>query len=612
MLEERNCGAGIPPETYERADAAQEAAVKTRRNCLLSRAGVLAASLVAASLCAGTLCAQNSEIVSRLPANTVGFVEWRGASALSGAAQQNHVLQLMQDPAMAPLWLGIAANIEKSKQNGKGPAPALSLPEVVSLLQNPVAAGIIELPRSEEATTAGKPTAPIAVFVVYDATGKSQLIEKWEASTETRGPKPRHYDFSGASVEERTYPTGNTDYTAIAGRYFVSSDKKAVIEELITRYSAARVPAESITQRPEYAEVRKFVGSDAGFDYFARVPNIKEWRLASATDKSQSALKFFSALHFEKIHAIGGSVSFAGEAMHIRGAILGSTLPVGPLDFAGPSSTSFQTLSIAGAGPEFSVSRVNFGAMYRLVMDAVSTILPEQQAANVRAAQGMAQGFLGMSIPDALDLFTGELASASTFADDGTQQRVFAATIQKPDAVLHILRAVLGPMTLAEDTFGNATMLDIAYPYRDPTTGLKRRTLYYVAVTPQMLLVAPRKSMLRETLEGLSASPAANTAAKGVLAAPEYAQMRAQLPEKLSGLGAEDLTRIPWNALWTNFETRSEQSEKDSPRASKTDYTPDFCWMKLVSPDVIPRHLHMAVSGWWKDSNGVYFDSRVQ
>ncbi len=367
-----------------------------------------------------------------------------------------------------------------------------------------------------------------------------------------------------------------------------------------------------MTQRPEYAEVRKFIGADAAFDYFARMPNVKAWIPAKAKNK-EAALKFINGLHLEKVHAMGGSVSFAGEAMHMRGAILGDTQPVGPFDFAGASAASFHTLAVAGGAPEFTVSRVNMAAAFQLIMGAVSAVVPAQQAAGIQAAQGMAQGFLGMPISDALNLFTGELASASSFSADGTQERVFAAAIQKPDSVLHVLRAVLGPITLAEDSFGDATMLDIAYPYRDPLTGFQRRKMYYVAVTPQMLLVTPEKTMLRDTIENLrSSGGAAAPSAKGIFADPEYAEMRAHLPRELSGLGAEDLAQIPWDAIWANFEQQLEEGTKRFPHGSKTAYPPDYSWMKLAKPDVIPRHLHMAVSGWWKDANGVYFDSYVQ
>jgi hypothetical protein len=574
----------------------------------------MAAALIVASFGAGSLQAQTPEIVPRLPENTVALVEWHGTSALAAAAQQSHVVQLMDDPGLAPLWLGIAANVQKSEQNKKGPAPALSMTEVVSLLQNPAAAGIIEIPRAAE-NAAAKNSDPVAMFVVYDSTGKAAIIQKWESATETRGPKPpklSHFDFSGTSVDVRTYEKSTT-YLATARHYFVMSDQKTVIEELIHRFGQSNAPADSLAQRPEYAEVQKFVGSDGALDFFARVPNIRDLASAAAKGKNPAGLKFIESLHLEKVHAAGGSVSFAGEAMHMRGVILGNTQPVGPLDFAGTSSASFQTLAIASGSPDFSVSRINFGAMFRLIMGAATAVFPERQAADLQAAEGMAQGFLGISISDALDLFTGELASTSSYSSDGGEQRIFAATIQKPDEVLHVLRTVLGPMTLAEDTFGDATLLDIAVPHRDPATGLQRRTMYYVAVTPQMVLVAQRKAMLRETLESQSA-PAVKAApmSKGVLADPEYLQLRAKLPEKLSGLGAEDLAQIPWAALWANLENRAEQSAKQSPHVSKSSYSSDASWMKLVNPDVIPRHLHMAVSGWWKDSNGVYFDSYVQ
>ncbi len=591
--------------------------MRLRRNCIFTRSAILAPAVLMVLLGAGTARAQRPDMAPRLPSRTVAFVEWRGTSAIAGDTQQNHVLQMMADPAMAPLWLGLAANFQKSQQKSEASTPPLSLPELESLLQNPLVAGIVETPRGAEAASTGKPSSPVAMFVVYDATGKAELIQKLEAA-DARGknvPTVTHFDFDGTTVEARTTKQ-NITYYATVGRYFVSSDKKAVIEDLITRYAAAGAPADSVTQRPEYAEVRKFIGSDAAMDYFARVPDLKEWIAADAKDKNAaSAMKFMSGLHLEKVHAMGGSVSFAGEAMRMRGEILGDTQPVGPLDFAGASQSSFQTLAIAGGAPEFTVSRVNFAALYQLMMEAVGAVLPPQQAATIQSAQGMAQGFLGMPIQDALGLFTGEVASASSFSADGDQERVFAATIQKPDAVLRILRAVLGPMTLAEDSYGSATTLDIAYPYRDPLTGFTRRKMYYVAVTPQMLLVAPRKAMLRQTIQGLSSTAnnaAAETAGRGIFADPEYAKMRALLPEKLSGLGAENLAQIPWDAVWAHFEQQAGQLSKQSSEASKTAYSPDYSWMKLVNPDVIPRHLHMAVSGWWKDASGVYFDAYVQ
>ncbi len=602
-------------EPHDRPDAAQEVGVHTTWTYRLRRGAIVLAALVAVRLvAAASVRAQGPEMVPRLPASTVSFVEWRGSNALAANSQENHVLQLLADPAMTPLWLGMAANFQQQQKESKAPAPVLSMPDVLSLLQNPAAMGVVQLPRAAEATAAGKPAARMAVFVVYDATGKTELIEKWETATETRGPHPpkvTHFDFGGTSVEVRSTGKGQS-YLAQAGNYFVASDQKATIEELITRFSSAATPADSVTQRPEYAEVQKFVGSGAALDFFARMPNVRE--LMPTNAKNPAGGKFIENIHLDKVRAAGGSVSFAGPAMRMRGAIFGNTLPTGPFDVAGASSATFRTQAIASGAPEFSVSRVNFAAIYRLFYGAIVPNLPPQQAANLSAMETAAQGFLGMSISDALDLFTGEVASASSYSSDGTEERVFAATIQKPETVLRILRAVLGPMTLAEDTYGDATTLDIAFPYRDPATGLQRRRMYYVAVTPQMLLVAPRKA-----LAGTSAAGAGAAGAQGVFVDPEFTQLRALMPEQLSGLGMMQISEIPWGPVLANFESREKESARlgtqqaaPSSKNAPTAQPPDFTWLKLVDPQVIPRHLHIAVSGWWKDTNGVYFDSYLQ
>jgi heme O synthase-like polyprenyltransferase len=47
------------------------------------------------------------------------------------------------------------------------------------------------------------------------------------------------------------------------------------------------------------------------------------------------------------------------------------------------------------------------------------------------------------------------------------------------------------------------------------------------------------------------------------------------------------------------------EATKDSDSAA-SDY------FNLLKPEVFFRHLHAAISGWWKDSNGIYFDSYIQ
>ncbi len=173
--------------------------------------------------------------------------------------------------------------------------------------------------------------------------------------------------------------------------------------------------------------------------------------------------------------------------------------------------------------------------------------------------EAMAQSFLGMPIEDTLKLFTGEITSVTSYSEDGAPQALYAVTIQKPEAVLRILRAVAGRMITAEDSAGATTYLDVAYPYRDPVSGTQRRKFYYAAVTPNMILVAPRKAMLRQAAS-LLASPAGAPA--GALANPMYQQLRTRLPQNLTALSAADLTQIPWDKLAANLETQLEQGAK--------------------------------------------------
>jgi hypothetical protein len=166
------------------------------------------------------------------------------------------------------------------------------------------------------------------------------------------------------------------------------------------------------------------------------------------------------------------------------------------------------------------------------------------------------------------------------------------------------MRAVAGSMIVAEDSSGPTTFLDIAYPYKDPKTGTQRRKFYYLAVTPQLLLGAPRKAMLRDTVQRF-ASYRDTRAPAGLLASPDFSQMRSLLPPKLSGLSGSDLTQIPWDKLISQLEDQIAQGAKQK----NGQQAPDMSWLK---PDAISRHLQIALSGWWKDSGGVYFDSYVQ
>jgi hypothetical protein len=558
------------------------------------------------SLSCAPLRAQTSSIPDRLSPDTIFYMHWRGKPFITEAEKKNHVLQFLEDPDFAPLRQKLVDDFRKNMEKQGNASAAPTLAEFISLLDNPMTVGSVANLLPLKNSAAGTTAPLVGFFFIYDATGKAALIDKLRATPQMKGkesPAVITYDFNGTTVEARTSGTAVT-YTAHLTNYYIFADQKQVMEDLITRFHSAP-PAASVTQLPVYKEIRSYIGSDSAVEFFAQMPELD--KIVPANQKDKPFARAARNIHLDKLRVAGGGLSFAGEATRFHGAMLGDTTPIGVFDVTGESTTTFVTQPIVSPGPFFSISKFNWAAVYELLRIGSAGSLNPQQAAMFSNAETMVQNFLGMSIGDALQLFTGEVASETTYSEDGNSTRIYAITIQKPKEVLRVLRAVGGSMIVTEDTSGETTFLDISVPSTDPATGRQKRTFYYIAVTPEMIYVAPRKAMVREAMARLSAN-SGSTAPRGISSNPDLNQMRTLLPEKLSGLSAADMSHFPWGAVIARYEQTVAESAKDSNDSNQTanDY-----W-KLVKPEVFSRHLHTAIYGWWKDSNGIYFDSFVQ
>ena len=532
--------------------------------------------------------------------------------AVTSAEKTNHVVQLFEDPQFAHAR---EALLKSMRENVAKNGPATSdqeQAEVLSLLDNPAVVGVVLNPKSDKKPESDKNTSTDATpppvtgfFVVYDAHGKTAIVEKLRAANKATGkevPTVMSYDFQGTKIEARATGT-DVSYTALTPKYYFLADQKSVIEDLLVRFGGAEKHADSVTQLPEYESIRPFVGADSALDFFARFPSLT--KILTPAQLEKPATKFAVNLRLDRISVFGGSVSFAGEATRFHGAMLGDATAGGVFDFAGTSGTSFVTEPPVSAGPIFSISRFDFVAIYHMLRAAAEPMLTSQQAAAVEMYEKMAQGFLGMPITDALQLFTGEVASATSFADDGSELSTYAISIQKPQDVLRILRAGAGSFIVGEDTSGTTTYLDLVYPNTDPKTGAKKREFYYVAVTPTMLFAAPRKALIRQAMERLNTKPDA-APASGILSTGALAHERSLLPEKLTGLSAADIAKIPWDKVMAHLAEEMAKAKDSTTPPPSTD------WLQVVKPEVITRHIHTGISGWWKDSHGIYFDSYIQ
>jgi hypothetical protein len=564
-----------------------------------------AAAALFVFLPATPLFAQSSEIADRLPPATFAYMCWRGTAYIAAGEQKNHILQLIEDPDFAPLRQRAMDDFRKGMEK-QGVADKMpTLPEIISLLDNPMAAGAMltsSLPGASK-TDSAAPSPPIGFFFLYDTTGKTALIDLLRTNPKLKEKEARavlDYDFEGIKVEGRSSGT-TVSYTARAGHYFIMADQKPVIEELIRRFQGAAKPASSLTQVAGFKEMRPYIGSDAAIELFAYNPGVEKLIPRGQMDKIGAVL--VDAVHLEKIHAIGVGISFAQEATRFRGAVLGDTTPPSLFEAAGESTAALLTAPYVDGGPFFSISKFDLSALYRLIRGGFATAAA-QNGADISTVEAMAKNFLGMSVDDALRLFTGEIGSRTSYSDDGEWQKSFAIGIQKQPEVLRLLRTAVGSYISDEKTEGDITFLEISAASKGPAGGTSNRPLYYVAVTPQMIYASPQKATLRETLVAVKARSADSRAANGTTI-QDWNQLRAHLPEKLSGMSGADLSKLSWEKYILRYRLQVMEATKDSNSAA-ADY------FNLLKPEVFFRHLHAAISGWWKDSSGVYFDSYIQ
>jgi hypothetical protein len=156
----------------------------------------------------------------------------------------------------------------------------------------------------------------------------------------------------------------------------------------------------------------------------------------------------------------------------------------------------------------------------------------------------------------------------------------------------------MGDRITSERNEADATFLKISLQGGQSKAGVAQWNFYYLAMTPNALLGAPKSETLHKYLE-LAASPAARPA-------KNFQSVRAQFPEKLSGMSYVDFQRIDWPALKASWIAEANKAAQNAKSSDKS--TPPAAWINDVDPAVFPRHLHTLAGGSWKDAKGVHFD----
>jgi len=548
--------------------------------------------------------AQSPLEATQLPARTSFYLVWHGSPA-GDARKNNALMSLWDDPDLAPMRAAIVDAImnDANKQKDKPGVTREELAQIATLLDNPFTMGY--LPRREAAAkaVAGKTATPAwnGMFFVYDRTGKEELLSKTVLrmrSGEKEIPKLSEVTVAGVKALKIDRKSGTT-YWAENGKYTVAAGEESIFEEVLNRL-AGKNTGGSLADSEVYKEAKSLF-SGGLLEFFLRVPQIKD--MAGDSSSSPPELKaMWSNLKLDSLHVFAGHISLEGARTRLQGGILGDTAEGSLFDIW--SAGQSQPASLAYLTPDtvyYNESQINLLGIY----DTLKRVLAQPGSNTAPIAKTMenaAETRIGMPLPAALALTSGEFGTMQTSpALDPDKKVFFAGILNKPES-LKLIRTMLSDRLTSERNEGNVTYLKISLKGSQGAAGVAQWKFYHLAVTPELLLGASKS----ETLRGMLSQPrpaGANSLPANLTAA------RAKFPEKLIGFSYYDLQKLDWPAVqqsWKAQMTKAVAESKSTDAVGKTKMLND--WMSNLNPSVFPRHLHSMTGGSWKDASGVHFD----
>ena len=220
--------------------------------------------------------------------------------------------------------------------------------------------------------------------------------------------------------------------------------------------------------------------------------------------------------------------------------------------------------------------------------------------------EGALQSRIGMPIPDALALLTGEVASVDLSGELGPENQVYILGIRKKPETLRLLRMILSDRITSERNEGDATFLKVSKHGTESRAGSIQWGAYHVAVTPDLMVGAPTLRTLRAVL----AQRTAAGSAPGLASQPQFQEARSRFPRTLNGLSFFDVQRVDWQAVKNTWLAAAKKSAPPRSGAAKRP-APSEAWLDQLNLSVISRHLHTMSSASWKDAQGVRFDGWI-
>jgi hypothetical protein len=558
--------------------------------------------------------AQSNLDPGQLPRSTVFYLAWHGTPT-GEIRKSNSLLAMWDDPDVAPVRAAIVAEMMQSSADSakaKTNMTAETLSQYAALLDNELVFGYLMSPNPAKTNGTGNGTPHDAkqitwngMFLAYDHTGKEATLAKLllqVRTNETEPPKISTATIAGMSVIKIERKNGTT-YWADDGKYTFSASEPTVLEQISAWTKHATPEAARLSQTAALREAGDLLKGGVA-EFFVNFASVRELD----SDKSVGGFRLrplLQSLKLETVHSIAGHLALEGARTRMQSAILGDTGPGSLFDIwdegsASPSSWQFITANTVS----YQEWRVNLAGIYGLIKRAMQSTAGAGQPNPMDFMETGISTRLGMSLPTAIGLFSGEFASLQSSVELDSARQVSVVAIREKTATLKLLHTGLAERVAGERSEGDTTFLKISEGGMASAAGTASWKYYHLAVTPDVIVGSARAESVRETL-----AAGKGTVTENRLVPLAWQQVRTQFPKTINGLGFFDFQKIDWA---TEKERWIADSRK-KPTSGDTQAADAFAnALKGLDPRVFPRHLHLAANASWKDAQGVHFDGWIE
>src|ERR1700676_510660 len=403
---------------------------------------------------------------AQMPANTTFYFVWRGQPN-ADLRKTNSIAALWDDPGFAPVRSSITNAILKNSEekSAENRLTRQQIEEYASLLENAFVFGYLSDPQKKRAEAADDSSAANTkpwngMFLVYDRSGKEAILSKAVLSmrsSEKEAPQVSQTTIAGVPVLKVQRTTGVT-YWVEHGKYAVSANEPAVLEEVLGRLAGKSSSYAALTDSPAYKEAHSVLGSGQ-VEFFLRVPDLKNLAPDSAPGGFRTR-PMIEALKLDAIHSVCGRVLMEGAKTRVQAVALGDTAPGSLFDIWDKGSAAPASLSFVPADAvSYSDTEIDLSGLYDAVKRIAGSFLPPGQQGNINMLEMMAQAKLGQPLTSALALLTGEFAFLQTSPPLDNNKQIYLIGIRDKPGAVKLIHTLFSDKISPERAEGDITFM---------------------------------------------------------------------------------------------------------------------------------------------------------